>query len=565
MVSSLLLSLPDDFVVDQVRALYDCVTVSVGSTAPSAACSLCSQPATRIHSRYRRRVADVPCGGRQLVLSLIVRKFFCQNHTCPRRIFAERFPGVARPWARMTLRFCAALETIGFATSGEAGARLATHLGLPASPATMLRRLKAASPPGSSTATKVGIDDFAFRRGLKYGTILVDLETHRVIDLLPDRAVTTATAWFKAHPDIQVISRDRGADYATAASQGAPQAVQVADRWHIVHNLSETVALILEHYRASLRNVSQFLVPPPRKEFEQQQKEDAVSGEALSPMPLASGQPYRTLFIQQVQRVRWENRITRYQEIVELQQQGMTTAQVAQRLGLSDRTIRRWLAQEHFPVQRQRRRRPSLIDPYEGYVLMRWQQGCHNGLQIWREIAARGYSGSPKALYNYLARLRPAEIATQRSSPSASRKRKKAVVRSGPSDQLLTKRAVRFLLQPPAELTTTELETVQMLRQIHPHVEVVYQQIQGFMSMLKLQQAEFLDTWLAAVRSCGVSELERFGRGIEQDKAAVSAALTFPYSNGVVEGHVNRLKLIKRMMYGRAEFPLLRQRVLHAV
>jgi transposase len=183
MLSSLLLSLPDGLIVDQVHVLYDCVTICVRSTAPSAVCPLCSQPATRIHSRYRHTVTDLSSGGRQLVLSLVVRKFFCQTSTCLRRIKAPRFPDLVRPWARMTLRFCAELEAIGFATSGEGGARLATRLGMPTSPTTVLRRLKAASEPPSKAVTKVGIDDFAFRRGLKYGTILVDLETHRVIDL----------------------------------------------------------------------------------------------------------------------------------------------------------------------------------------------------------------------------------------------------------------------------------------------------------------------------------------------------------------------------------------------
>jgi len=256
MISSSFLALPNNIVVDQVRMLYDCYTVVLRSVAPSAACPLCSQPATHIHSRYQRMIADVPSGGCQVVLSLLVRKFFCQNSQCPRRIFAERLHEVVRPRARMTLRFCAALEAIGFATSGEAGARLATLLGMPTSPATVLRRIKAASSPAFKKVTQVGIDDWAFRRGLKYGTILVDLQTHRVVDLLPDRAVTTATAWFKEHPDIRVISRDRGKDYTTAASQGAPQAIQVADRWHIIHNLSEAVSLVLEQFRTQLRSVS---------------------------------------------------------------------------------------------------------------------------------------------------------------------------------------------------------------------------------------------------------------------------------------------------------------------
>jgi transposase len=564
MVSSSFLALPDDLVVDQVRVLYDCLTICIRSTAPSAVCPLCSQPAGRIHSRYQRSVADLPSGGRQSVLSLVVRKFFCQTSGCPRRIFAERFPDMIRPWARMTLRFCAALEAIGFATSGEAGARLATRLGIPTSPATVLRRLKAASPPASRIVTQVGIDDFAFRRGLKYGTMLVNLETHRVIDLLPDRAVATATTWFKEHPDIKIVSRDRGADYATAASQGAPQAVQVADRWHIVHNLSEVLSLVFEHSRAQLRIVSQLLVPPRGQEKDQQRQEDAAQVGFSSLTPSASGQPYRAPFIQQVQRARHESRLKRYEQMVELQQQGMTTAQVAQHLGLSTRTIRRWLAHEYVPEKRQRRRRPSLIDPYESYVLTRWQQGCHNGLQLWREIAGRGYAGSPKALYSYLARLRPAgSPSAKRSTTSPAKKRKGAPSSSGPSDPFLAKRAVRLLLRRSTALTAVEQEAVQMLRQMHPHMEVVYQLTQGFMSMLNQHQAELLDTWLTAVRGFGIAELERFGRGIEQDKAAVSAALTLPYSTGVVEGHVNRLKLIKRMMYGRAEFPLLRQRVLH--
>ena len=411
MISSPFLSLPDDIVVVQVHVLYECVTVVVRSVTPSAPCPLCAYPATRIHSRYVRTVADVPSGGRQLVLSLLVRKFFCQTADCPRRIFAERFPKMVQPWARITHRFGRALESIGFATSGEAGARVAAQLGMPTSSATILRRLKAASFPPSKSTTKVGIDDWAFRRGLQYGTILVDLETHKVIDLLPDRAVATATTWFKKHPTVEVVSRDRGMDYATAASQGAPQAVQIADRWHMVHNLSEAVALVLERYRPQLRSVSQILVPLRLPEPLVQQKK-ADSDATLSPLPVASRQPYRAPFIQRVQHTRHESRLERFHQIVGLQRQGMTIAHIAARIGLSSRTIRRWLAQEDVPEMRQRRRRPSLVDPYETYVLTRWHQGCHNGLQIWREIAARGYSGSPKALYSYLARLRPSIISS---------------------------------------------------------------------------------------------------------------------------------------------------------
>ncbi|HEX4207773.1 MAG TPA: transposase [Ktedonobacteraceae bacterium] len=242
--------------------------------------------------------------------------------------------------------------------------------------------------------------------------------------------------------------------------------------------------------------------------------------------------------------------------MVELQQQGMTTAQIAQHLGLSTRTLRRWLAHEDFPEQHQRRRRPSLIDPYESYVLTRWHQGCRNGLQIWREIAARGYSGSPKSFYSYLARLRSTGSPVgERAATSASKRRGREPSSSGSSDHFLGQRAVRLLIRRPTVLTSTEQKALQTLCQMHPRVEALYQLTQGFMSMLYEHQATVLPRWLAAARRSGIAELESFAKGVEQDKAAVSTALTLPYSNGVVEGHVNRLKLIKRMMYGRAEFP----------
>lgn len=315
----------------------------------------------------------------------------------------------------MTLGFCTALETIGFATSGEAGARLATLLGMPTSPATMLRRIKAAPAPAYEGVTKVGIDGFAFRCSLKYGTILVDLETHRVIDLLPDRATQTATSWFEAHPKIEIVSRDRGADYA--AAQGASQAIQVADRWHLVHNLAEALALVLEDYQAQLRKASQALAPAPVKEAEPQPADQEAfflpDAESVAPL-MASGPPYRAPVIQRVQQARRARRLALYQQIVAWQQLGMTTASIARQTGLSPRSVRRWLAEDTFPEPRQR---PSLVDPYEAYILQRWQQGCRNGLQIWREGLFRLVTG-PAQLPRPTSRSRPSSSSNLNASTS---------------------------------------------------------------------------------------------------------------------------------------------------
>ena len=564
MIPSLLLALPDDLVVDQVRVLYDCVTISVRSIAPSAVCPLCSQLATRIHSRYRRTAADLPSGGRQLVLALVVRKFFCQTSQCPRHIFAERFPEVVRPWARMTLRFCSELEAIGFATSGEAGARLATRLGLPTSPATMLRRLKAVSAPVSKRVTKVGIDDFAFRRGLKYGTLLVDLETHQVIDLLPDRTVATTTAWFKKHPDIKIVSRDRGSDYAAAATAGAPQALQVCDRWHLLRNLSEYVTTFLARMRAQIRKASQALAPPRKVDplADSRKVEREVLQQARQ--TCREERQTRKTVLEQAKEARAAQRLDQYQHVLELWDQGYSAYEIAPRVGISERTVRRLRTQGI--ETRPRRRRPSPLDQYASYLHRRWEEGCQNGQRLYEELQEKGYTGSSRALYRYLNRWR--SPSTIKPPPSLSkrrwRSRKNAAPPAGPFDECNAKQAVWLYLRSPDTLSATEQEQLTFLRQVHPTLESTYQLVQEFAVMLRTQKGERLETWLEQVRTSHIPELLRFARGIERDKVAVQAALLLPYSNGMVEGHVNRLKLIKRMMYGRAKFPLLRQRVLHA-
>lgn len=213
-------------------------------------------------------MADLPCSGHQVILHLVGRKFVCLNLACPRVIFAERLSNLLAPRARQTTRLTAVWRLLGFATSGEAGARLACQLGMPVSPATLLRRLKATPARAEDPVTKVAIDDFAFRRGCLYGTILINLATHRVVDLLPDRAVATVTAWFQDRPQIDTISRDRGPDYARAAREGAPQATQVADRWHVLRNLNEAVAMILTRHQPAIRQASRAAAqaPPPEPE-----------------------------------------------------------------------------------------------------------------------------------------------------------------------------------------------------------------------------------------------------------------------------------------------------------
>ena len=175
--------------------------------------------------------------GRQLQLALTVRKFLCRNPDCSRQVFTERIPDLAEPWARMTTRLKEQITSLGLATSGKAGVRLGNRLGIETSRNTILRRMMEIPDEARASVVYLGIDDFAFRRGFRFGTILVDLESHRPIDLLPDRRAETAAAWMRDNPEIHVVSRDRASTYASAAAFAVPQATQIADRFHVCQNL----------------------------------------------------------------------------------------------------------------------------------------------------------------------------------------------------------------------------------------------------------------------------------------------------------------------------------------
>ena len=545
-----------DLTIEHTNVAQD-ITITLRSTFPTAICPCCGVPATRVQSRYTRTPVDLPMSGRAVHLIVHVRRFFCENPACLRKIFAEQFPSLMRSYAKVTTRLQQALCQIGFALGGEAGARLGEQLGFPASPDTILRLVRASTLPPIASPRVIGRDDWAWKRRLRYGTIICDLERGIPLDLLPDRSVETVSAWLQSHPSIEIISRDRASEYATAARKSAPQAIQVADRWHLAKNLTESVSTLLTRCRAEIRRAFRIQIS----------QEEQISPVAIDvPASEVAWSPRGSRSVVQTQRARRAERVDRYEQVVSLQQHGLETAEIAHRVGMSERTVRSWLAHESYPEPKQRRKRPSLIDPYQGYVQQQWREGLMTGPHLYRELKARGYQGSERAMYRSLETLRlpPTKTTPLQQKPPREKKRVTSpLIPPGPLESFSAHKATGLFVRDVATLDETEQQDLLLIQQASSTAQQAYQLVQTFMQMVRERTGEDLDAWLDKVQESHLPEFDSFATGIQRDKAAVLAGLTLSWSNGPTEGHVNRLKLLKRSMYGRAKFDLLRQRVLH--
>jgi transposase len=528
--------LPDPRQVELVRLVPSatCITIVVRAHAPSSRCPVCGASSARVHSRYLRQVADLPWLEIAVGLQLQVRRFFCDQPTCPRVIFTERLPGVVAPYARRTLRLNRLVELVGFLLGGSVGSRLLRHLasGLwGTSRDTVLRAVRRACLPPIEPVEVLSVDDFAFRRRVNYGTLLLDLERHRVVDLLPDRSEVTFARWLRAHRTVRVISRDRGGDYAAGGTLGAPHAIQIADRFHLLVNAGEVLERCLTRHQASLREAARSIVPP-----------DAVSR--------------TTKHTPAEERRKLERRAERqrkYEQVMSLCEQGVSAHQIARQLRMGRSTVAKFLRVGAFPEMASHPR-PRQIDPYLPYLRERWNAGEHDARTLWKEIRAQGFPAGDVAVRRILSAWR---------APAAGPGRPGIPVPAKEELIFYSARKTRWLLcKPLPDLSEREAAYVNALRQLSPAIAEAQRLVTTFHAVLSERQEERLAPFVDECEHSGISELVGFARGLRRDYAAVQAAVRIQWSQAPIEGHINRLKLLKRQMYGRAKFDLLRQRVL---
>ena len=525
------------------------ITLRVRSTQATAPCPLCTTPAQRIHSHYERTLADLPWAAYRVRLQLRVRKWFCGNRRCGRRIFTERLPTIAAPWARRTLRLAQRLVALGMALGGTAGVRLSSAWDLTVSRNTLLRGLRWLPLPVLPTPRVLGVDDFALRTRHTYGTILVDLERRQPVALLPERTADTVAQWLQEHPGVEVIARDRSSAYAEGARQGAPAAIQVADRFHVLQNLREALDQVFLTHGKALDAVNDLA----------RQQPVPLSDEAMA-VPVPPHDIPRPA--QQRAAQRQARRQALHTPVWTLHQQGWTGAAIAQHVGLSLRTVQRDLRSATFAGRKRRSDAgDSLLTPYKPYLLERWNAGGYTAMRLLRDLQQCGYPGRYGPVAAYARRLRHA----QGLSPGQRCPRRSLPRVAEPVCQPLTPRRTTWLvLRREAKRTEAEAQQLAQLRAQSAEVAEAIDLAQDFPTRVRQRQPTQLDPWLTRATTSTLEALRRFATGLYEDYEAIKAGGTLPWSTSPVEGHINRLKMLKRQMFGRARLDLLSRRFVRA-
>ena len=504
---------PCGLIVNDVEIVSDIISIAARPAATCSACPSCGQVSRSLHSRYQRVLADLPSHGRAVRIRLMVHRFRCRQSVCHQQVFTQRLdPSIAARSARRTARLEGIVHHIGLALGGRPGQSLARRLVLPVSKDTLLRSVRRHALRPTEPLRVIGIDDWAWKRGQRYGTIVCDLERRRIVDLLPDREVGTAAAWLAEHPTIEVIARDRGGGYGSAAARARPDATQVADRWHLMENASAAFLDVVQRFMRMIR--------------------EGLGRDVVDPTLLTCAE--------QRQYEGWKRRQETNEEILDLAKNSIPIKEIVRRTGHGRATVRRVIQGARGDVFRVR---ASSLETYLPRLDAEWQAGCRNGAELWRRLRSLGFHGSQRVVAEWATRRRLDE--------TASRPRRL------PSARLIA----RMMTIGRDHLSKAEAVMIASIEATAPTLVAARDLVDRFNAMIRKREIADLDAWIEEARK---TRLASFANGLMADHDAVRAAITEPWSNGQTEGQITKLKMVKRQMYGRANLDLLRARLLGA-
>ncbi len=506
---------PAGFAADRIEIADGSVRVRVRSRAAAGTCPACGACSRRVQSRYWRQAADLPMAGRRVTLRIMVRHFWCDAVLCGRRVFAERFgDDVLAPRSRRTGRLEVIVHHLGLALGGRPAASFAERLMVPVSNDTLLREVRHKTQMPAVVLTVIGIDDFAWRRNHRYGTIICDLERRRTVTLLPDREPATSEAWLRHHPSIAIVARDRGGGYGEATARALPKAEQVADRWHLMENASRG---FLDAVRKSMRQIR-----------------SVVGATVINPELLTAAE-----------RLRYEGYLRREETntaVMALFKDGMPIKRIVKRTGLARDTVRRIVRSERSDVFRTRQ---SSLDELLPWLNAQWDAGKRNASALWRTMRSQGFRGSLRVVSEWATRRRRAEKAdadTLTRVPSA-------------------RTIARLMTSGRDRLSKADTVIVAAIENGLPELVSARELIADFHQMIRARAIGAMTPWLERATDSLVAS---FGAGVSRDEAAVRGAIVSPWSNGQTEGQITKLKLVKRQMYGRGKIDLLQARLIGA-
>jgi len=504
--------------VHRIEDTGDAVVITASCTASSGSCPACGSGSARVHGGYSRTVADGAAGGRPVRIILRVLRFLCTCPSCPKATFALQANGLTSRYCRRSVPLTDMLAGFGLELAGRAGARLAARLGIAVHSSTILRLVAGLPGREAGTAPEIlGIDDFALRKGHVYGTVLVNMETGDVADMLPDREAATVEAWLKAHPGTAVICRDRAGAYAEGARNGAPGAIQVADRWHMRHNLAEYAEKTAGRHRSCLLEAArETAAADDGDEAAGEKAQDAGPDDQAPPdaVPDEIGPEPRL-----ATRTR-----ERYADIRARLDAGQSKAAIIRATGLSPKTVNRFARAESIDeLLVKALARESRLDEFKPYLCRRWNEGARDASVLHAELRQQGWNGSARTVRRYIAPFRATE-ATPEPPPAVPK----------------TRQITKLLLTRPDHLHADEQEQLAGIRAQCPHLDALARHVTAFAEMMTSRTGNTaLDDWLAAAGADDQPELHLFATGIRQDKQAALNGLTLPYSSGRVEGTVN--------------------------